>query len=524
MSDAFSSVADDAYASYYNPAGLVNLDIPQFGATYTSSFEEIRYQYITFAYPRKIGEVYAISYSGLSSGDIQGYDAAGTKTRIVNASDMSLGFSYSRTVTKDEIERPVLGFGATLKYVRENLNSVSASAFAFDFGLIYSLRPTEYWLKKIPGQEFRFSAVLKSVGQGLEFDKENTPLPTSFILGASWHLHPRGANKLILSVDNVFSVDDKHKVAVGAEYFLFQLMGFRLGYETNKYIGSNVRFGVGFRLSFLDIDYSMTPFGDLGNMHKIGLLFKFGQPRTTQPLEGEVARVVHAKLVAPKERIEKLEMFASDFIKLARKNLGNRKYVLADENLRKAFNLEPSLRKGIWGKREKRLRNIIAGLRLEHSPKKEKILAEKNEQANLADEVIISYINGKELKSFLLAHAAFGTNVRGDAVFEEILHVIGNLTKMKVRQDEILPKGALVNKKLKKSAAAFYGKKFAEAARHCEEAILLDESNELAWTRLGSSYFALGDFNKAKKAYLKVLEINPGNKYVKKLMKLQGWK
>ena len=124
----------------------------------------------------------------------------------------------------------------------------------------------------------------------------------------------------------------------------------------------------------------------------------------------------------------------------------------------------------------------------------------------------------------MLSHAAFGSNMRGDAVFEELLYTISDLVKIGVRRDEILPKTALITEKLKKSAKAFYLKEFNIAANQCAEVVLLDENNRLGWTRLGSSYYMMGDIPKAKSAYLTVLKLFPNDKVTRKFVEDRGWK
>ena len=82
----------------------------------------------------------------------------------------------------------------------------------------------------------------------------------------------------------------------------------------------------------------------------------------------------------------------------------------------------------------------------------------------------------------------------------------------------------LVKEKLKKSAVAFYARKFDAAAMECEEVTLLDGQNPLAWTRLGSAYYMLGDREKAKNAYSKALELSPDDPVIKRFVSEQGWK
>ena len=59
--------------------------------------------------------------------------------------------------------------------------------------------------------------------------------------------------------------------------------------------------------------------------------------------------------------------------------------------------------------------------------------------------------------------------------------------------------------------------------REAEEAVLLEPESVLGWMRLGSCALAAGDGEKAKRAYRKVLELEPDNPEVRAFMKRQGW-
>jgi long-subunit fatty acid transport protein len=51
MAEAFTAVADDAFAAYYNPAGLVRLERPQLGGAHSALFQGVSYQSLAFVYP-----------------------------------------------------------------------------------------------------------------------------------------------------------------------------------------------------------------------------------------------------------------------------------------------------------------------------------------------------------------------------------------------------------------------------------------------------------------------------------------
>lgn len=524
MGEAYTSIAEDAYSTWWNPAGLAGVEGPELAATYNDSLEDVTSQYLSLAYPIRYGSTLGFNFTRLSVAPFQGYDAQGTKSGKVESSDIAAGAAYGRVLLKDEIERPVLSVGAGLKFISEKLAAASANTAALDLGAVYYIRPDNYWMNKAPAQEFRVAVAVKNIGPGLKFDKRTSPLPTAATLGGSWHSHPGGSASLILSLDQTYANDEKYYAAFGAEYVAFQLLSLRAGYRTGQAAGSGLRVGVGFRLSLMDIDYSVSPYGELGAMNKLGVSMRFGAPPARQSLAGKTQRVEKAGLMARKEKIEKLEMFSNDFLELARKDLAARGYVSADGNINRAFNLEPGLRDGDWGARQKRLAAVISGLKLAAMPAREQLLSKDTEQSNAGTETIAAYIEGRDLKAFLLAHTALGANMRGDAMFEELLYMIGDFVRIPVRRDEILPRESLVKEKLRKAAKEFYLKQFNAAVKECEEVAVLDEKNPTALTRLGSAYYMIGDNEKAKKAYRKALELNPGDVVTGKFMDAQGWR
>lgn len=523
MGESYVSVAEDAYAAYWNPAGLAAVERPEVAATYNQSFADVAHQYVSFVYPLRAGSSLGLNITRLTVAPFQGYDAAGYRTEKVDSADMAVGAAYARTLVRDEIERPVLSVGGNLKFVSERLDDVSANALAADLGALFYIRPEKPWIKNLPGQEFRIGLAARNIGSGLKFDSTSFSLPMSLSLGTSWLSHPSGNSTLTLSLDQTVSKDDDYGVALGAEYAAFQLLALRLGYVTGQDMGPGIRFGVGFRLPFMDIDYSMSPFGDLGAMHKFGVAMRFGRPPAAAG-EAAVQRAQAVAGVAPAEKIEKLREFADNYLTLARQDLRERRYVQGQDNIFKAFNLEPGLNSGEWAERSRRLGELNGRLKLKEMPEREKLLQQSGEQPDTACEAIAEYLAGHDLKALLLAHAAAGANLRGDALFEDLLNAIGDFTRLGVRRDEMLSRSALLAEKQKRSARAFYQRDFNSVVKECEEAILLDGNNHLCWTRLGSAYFLLGDKIKARSAYEKALEIKPEDQVTGQFMQSQGWK
>lgn len=176
------------------------------------------------------------------------------------------------------MDEPALNAGLGLKGVRESLAGASAQTVAADLGLLAVWRPEP------SGSEWRLGFSALNLGPGLKFDAEQAPLPTAYRLGLAWRIRPRG-DVLTLSADPVLSRDEGIFVALGAEYTVWRVLALRLGYRTGQDIGLGFRGGVGFKLKAVEIDYAFAPFGELGQMHRMGLTVRLGGAVETTPPE-----------------------------------------------------------------------------------------------------------------------------------------------------------------------------------------------------------------------------------------------
>ena len=69
---------------------------------------------------------------------------------------------------------------------------------------------------------------------------------------------------------------------------------------------------------------------------------------------------------------------------------------------------------------------------------------------------------------------------------------------------------------------AIYRRNYDAAIRACKDALQLDPNNALAWTRLGSAYFASGDKTNAANAYKNALKLNPEDSKLRQFVTQQG--
>src|SRR5438552_2374769 len=95
MGEAQVGLANDVYATYWNPAGLAQLQNPEAGFVHTQYIQDIQSDYAAYAHPTaKLGTL-AGSITYLNIGKFNSFDAAGQPTGQVGANDAALAFSYA---------------------------------------------------------------------------------------------------------------------------------------------------------------------------------------------------------------------------------------------------------------------------------------------------------------------------------------------------------------------------------------------------------------------------------------------
>lgn len=133
-----------------------------------------------------------------------------------------------------------------------------------------------------------------------------------------------------------------------------------------------------------------------------------------------------------------------------------------------------------------------------------------------------AYAEGSELKAVLFAQAALGADL-GNATRRRFLNILAVDTGIPFDPEGVLPPAALVQHELARAEAAFFEKRFGAAAQFCRRALLVSPEDAGAWTRLGSTYFAVGDETRARQAYAKALTLDPDDPTLTRFLTERGW-
>lgn len=297
MGGAFTSIANDASALYWNPAGISKMNKYEAMFTYTSLFEDlnINLNYIALVIPAgNIGN-FGLSVTVLDYGDMDltsEYYPEGTGEKF-SAGSYAFALSYARDITEN------FAAGITVKYIREDIFNSSASGIGFDVGTVFN---TPFWGVKFSSSITNYGSKMQMGGDDLlirhDADpqrKGNNPavdayyktdkfeLPLKLQIGLSKDIQFFDNQRLTLAIDATHPNDNSEYVNVGGELSLFNnIVNLRGGYKTLFLDDSQegLTLGVGINYSGLSvfsisIDYAYQQYEYLGNTHSFGVALKF---------------------------------------------------------------------------------------------------------------------------------------------------------------------------------------------------------------------------------------------------------
>ena len=262
MANTAVAVDGDVNSGAYNPASLADLAQQELGFLHTQYLEGIQYQYAAYAHPYSIG-TFGLALHRVAYGDIQGYDAQNRKGSNINASDTAIGLTYAKAVTRG------LNLGLTGRYLKQDLGVAAAQGYSGDAGAVYRLPGNDWWSKLAAG------AAVRNLGTKPVFIREATALPLQYDLGIAY---VDWGGRLIGTFEVHKPKDQKLTYSAGAEVTTRRFLSIRAGYQADKDIGPN--FTAGFGLLFwnetLRFDYAFVPYENFGNVHRFGIVYRFG--------------------------------------------------------------------------------------------------------------------------------------------------------------------------------------------------------------------------------------------------------
>lgn len=273
---SFTAVADDPTAAYYNPAGLAQIDRAQALFSHNRYFEDITQQWFGAALPFGRSTL-AFSLNYLSVPPFPSYSATDTRTGSVSAYDMAAAVSYAGRRELDNDSFAAILYGFTARHITQQLDSESARGYGADAGII--LKPHGAGISLAAAMSNLYASKIKFIDEGFT-------QPRTLKLGAAYRRPLASGRDTVLSLSWDFPDDGSGYLSAGVERPFTSLFTLRAGYSSFGEAAQGFSLGFGLALPYLSdaaVDYSFSNTWDLGGIHRLSLLYKFGSSTRTWP-------------------------------------------------------------------------------------------------------------------------------------------------------------------------------------------------------------------------------------------------
>lgn len=276
MGSAYTAVADDANALFWNPAGLGMSESFQGTLMIMNLFQSVTYAGAGLNAP--LGRFFSAGIAGsyLTASDIR-RDNLGREDGSFPISDFAIGPGLAIIPLRN------LSFGGSLKFLGSRLDIYQSYAVSIDGGVIYS--PVRY---------LYLGSALLHFGTPRKFIKNWEYQPTNFRVGVAGKL-PIYDHSLVVAIDVSVYSDNLPTVNIGAEARIKitpfmkpkgrnQWLAVRAGYQTQSSyqlgLYSGFSFGIGYEYEIapafqLVLDAVYFSYGFLGDSERISLSLRY---------------------------------------------------------------------------------------------------------------------------------------------------------------------------------------------------------------------------------------------------------
>ena len=304
MGSAYVSVANDASAIYWNPAGIVYVSKPEVQSYYAPWLVETQYYYNTAVVPMGVYGNLGISFTAITMDEMlvrTVQDPEPNKYgQKFDAGNIAMGIAYAKKLTDR------FSFGIQTKFIQESIWQMKAQGFAVDIGTLFITKRNLNIGMSI--SNFGGKLAMQGVNTLVDIDVDETiygnndridgnlgttqwPLPLMFRFGLSREFLFSPTMKCLLSVDAIHPNNNPEYLNLGLEYNVFDMVFLRLGKSHTFYnlddgseLGlkpqQGISFGTGIKYQIprgplINIDYVFTEFGVFKNVQGYSISLTF---------------------------------------------------------------------------------------------------------------------------------------------------------------------------------------------------------------------------------------------------------
>ncbi len=250
MGGAFVGVADDATAGFWNPAGLVQIQMRTFGVFFRKMTLDRRVSYITYSQSIRNEAAISIGWTNAGVKDVVGRNENGEITGEIKNYENAIELFFARKILDE------LSAGVRIGYVQYNLANTSAYGVGFGFSIFGK-----------PIQKLRLGAAVENLGMKYswtsgdywkKFDllgsSSKDEFPINIRFGASYLLL---GDRILLCSEIDKNEKQKEKIHLGIEGWILENLAGRAGYDKGSLtLGMGLRHKTG--STILGFDYAFV--------------------------------------------------------------------------------------------------------------------------------------------------------------------------------------------------------------------------------------------------------------------------
>jgi hypothetical protein len=273
MGGAFTALADDTTAAFWNPAGLTEIHRQEVSAYFETLFAGTTFLFGGYTYPIWNVGVASISVMYMGTPEIPKVSEDLENLGTYSSFQLLINLAYAQKLSFYKKFVPWLKYfdaGVNLKVLTAGLADNNRLGIGLDLGIKYY--PTHITAPRL--------AFLRNFVLALKFNNL-VPPTVQFNSGRDWYLWELNFGilyrtlydtlNLTMDIDKTMFSERAWKLKVGAEYTLFRIIKIRAGYN------GEITAGLGINLEDFRFDYAFGYNLDLGMLHHISATYYFGE-------------------------------------------------------------------------------------------------------------------------------------------------------------------------------------------------------------------------------------------------------
>lgn len=293
MGGAFTSIANDATAMYWNPAGLSFNNTKEVYFNHANWIADISFDYFGFTIPMNGKSTIGFNITSVTMDEMEVTRYGNEDTgETFKAADYAIGSTYALNLTDR------FSIGLNSKYIQQSIANSHAKGLALDFGTLF-VTPFGFRLGTsisnfgpklmMTGDDLLIGA---DVDENIEGNNESVTgilstdyfdLPLVLRIGISDEFQIGSRNNIVLSLDAISPNDNANYINVGAGIYLLDGLISLYGGINSIFLEnaeSEFSFGGGLRIpqllnNSLSINFTHEQMKFLGNSQQVSISFNY---------------------------------------------------------------------------------------------------------------------------------------------------------------------------------------------------------------------------------------------------------